>query len=421
MLKEAWLLVLSLQPLAFAPPSAERLLVTSLKQAQPCTRSTRSHHQGSSPGAPWRASQCMHLSPPRFLSLGRATYSWKRARQHGGRKERAANSIVDVAPTEKQFHRDQLQARRSSVHLRGVGCHGDVRGESAETFHSPPLWDPVQHPTIFSAAQLSLDQPGEAAGCGQKKTFEVFDVGRNKSGQSFSEDLWTWLVLWVLQPGSRWDMPPPPNPPNPPTTNWDSLSSSAAAHLEAKLQQEMSPQIERRARASGGRGTVKSLQVEKNVNDRERRSASFLNTLQGHARQNLLEPSASTPAAGASQADLHVTGRPRLAHLCLERIRSRMSTDHSLDFILGFTVRCGPFTQTGASVKTDLPKICAWRQSCFLSLQTIPWTSFLVSLSGVDLLHRQVCVPLTTICSQPTEFSTGGLQRSCRNISRMIS
>ncbi len=62
-------------------------------------------------------------------------------------------------------------------------------------------------------------------------------------------------------------------------------------------------------------------------------------------------------------------------------------------------------------------------QSCLGSLQTILWTSWLVCALTCTVncgtLYRQVCAFPNHV--QSTEFTTGGLQSSCRNISRMIS
>ena len=64
-----------------------------------------------------------------------------------------------------------------------------------------------------------------------------------------------------------------------------------------------------------------------------------------------------------------------------------------------------------------------WRQSCLSGRQTIPWTSCLVCALTCTVncgtLYRQVCAFPNHF--QSTEFTTGGLQLSCRNISRMIS
>ncbi len=70
-----------------------------------------------------------------------------------------------------------------------------------------------------------------------------------------------------------------------------------------------------------------------------------------------------------------------------------------------------------------LPQICASIQSCLGGLQTIPWTSWLGLCSDMQLTVGPFidrCVPFQ-IMSNQTEFTTGGLQSSSRNISRMIS
>ena len=70
-----------------------------------------------------------------------------------------------------------------------------------------------------------------------------------------------------------------------------------------------------------------------------------------------------------------------------------------------------------------LPQICSSRQSCLEGLQTIPLTLSLVCALTCTVncgaLYRQVCAFPNHV--QSTEFTTGGLQLSYRNISRMIS
>ena len=70
-----------------------------------------------------------------------------------------------------------------------------------------------------------------------------------------------------------------------------------------------------------------------------------------------------------------------------------------------------------------LTQICSSRQSCIGGLQTISLTSCLVCALTCTVncgtLYRQVCAFPNHV--QSTEFTTGGLQLSCRNISRMIS
>ena len=71
----------------------------------------------------------------------------------------------------------------------------------------------------------------------------------------------------------------------------------------------------------------------------------------------------------------------------------------------------------------NLPQICSSRQSCLGGLQTIPLTSCLVfaltCTVNCGTLYRQLCAFPNHV--RLTEFTTGGLQLSCRNISRMIS
>ena len=70
-----------------------------------------------------------------------------------------------------------------------------------------------------------------------------------------------------------------------------------------------------------------------------------------------------------------------------------------------------------------LPQICSSRQSCLWGLQTIPLTSRLVcaltcTVNCGTLYRLEYAFPKHV---QSAEFTTGGLQLSCRNISRMIS
>jgi hypothetical protein len=59
-------------------------------------------------------------------------------------------------------------------------------------------------------------------------------------------------------------------------------------------------------------------------------------------------------------------------------------------------------------------------QSCLGAKRTIPSTSFLGFCSdNCGTLYRQVCAFLNHV--QSIEFTTGGLQSSCWNISRMIN
>ena len=62
-----------------------------------------------------------------------------------------------------------------------------------------------------------------------------------------------------------------------------------------------------------------------------------------------------------------------------------------------------------------LPQICASTQSCLEALQTIPSTSWLGFCAD---MHCQLCDLIqTSVClSKSFEFTTGGLQSSCRNI-----
>ena len=70
-----------------------------------------------------------------------------------------------------------------------------------------------------------------------------------------------------------------------------------------------------------------------------------------------------------------------------------------------------------------LPQDCPEEQICLRGLQTIPLTSCLICALTCTVncgtLYRQVCAFPNHV--QSTEFTTGGLQLSCRNISRMIS
>ena len=88
-----------------------------------------------------------------------------------------------------------------------------------------------------------------------------------------------------------------------------------------------------------------------------------------------------------------------------------------------------PFTDDGGHcAHWDLQssrnfEICSSRQSCLGGLQTIPLTSCLVCALTCTVncgtLYRQMCAFPNHV--QSTEFTTGGLQLSCRNISRIIS
>ena len=67
-----------------------------------------------------------------------------------------------------------------------------------------------------------------------------------------------------------------------------------------------------------------------------------------------------------------------------------------------------------------LPQICASTQSCLRVLRNIPLTSWLGFCSvNCGTLSRQVCAFPNHV--QSIDFTTGGLQSSCRNISRMIN
>ena len=70
-----------------------------------------------------------------------------------------------------------------------------------------------------------------------------------------------------------------------------------------------------------------------------------------------------------------------------------------------------------------LPQICASTQSCLGALRTIPSTSWLVfaltCTVNYGTLYRQVCPFPNHV--QSIDFTTGRLQSSCRNISRMIN
>ena len=66
-----------------------------------------------------------------------------------------------------------------------------------------------------------------------------------------------------------------------------------------------------------------------------------------------------------------------------------------------------------------LPQTCASTQSYHIALRSIPSTSWLRFCSDIHLLYRQVCAFPNHV--QSIEFTTGGLQLSCRHISRMIN
>ncbi|KAK6308683.1 hypothetical protein J4Q44_G00201460 [Coregonus suidteri] len=70
-----------------------------------------------------------------------------------------------------------------------------------------------------------------------------------------------------------------------------------------------------------------------------------------------------------------------------------------------------------------LPQICASTQSCLGALRTIPsssWLFFALTCTvNCGTLYRQVCAFPNHV--QSMKFTTGGLQSSCRNISRMIN
>jgi hypothetical protein len=72
-----------------------------------------------------------------------------------------------------------------------------------------------------------------------------------------------------------------------------------------------------------------------------------------------------------------------------------------------------------------LARVCATTQSCLGALRTIPLSSWLGFCCQVWDHYKDKCV-CVCVCAFPNhvqsiEFTTGGLQSSCRNILRMIN
>lgn len=81
----------------------------------------------------------------------------------------------------------------------------------------------------------------------------------------------------------------------------------------------------------------------------------------------------------------------------------------------------GPSKQQNFSC--TLPQICALRPCCFWGLPAVPLTSCLVCALTCTVNYRTICRQVCAIPNQvqSTEFTTSGLQLSCRNIPGMFS
>ena len=90
-------------------------------------------------------------------------------------------------------------------------------------------------------------------------------------------------------------------------------------------------------------------------------------------------------------------------------------------WIMEATVLLGTFN--AAEFFVAFPRSVPRPQSCLWALQAVPSTSWLGFCSDMhcqlwDLIYRQMCAFPNHV--QSIEFTTGGLQSRCRNISKMI-